>query len=209
MGNADRLIRMIRSRSYNPDKIALGIMAICHEFFYERNWGLEPDCSQWVQEANFDHKLFSMRCDAILYCTTGDPKASWHYIQPLNTNERLGLLEELLDYYLYTNYMFRKEDRDVSYKDMLDMDEWKEDPEGFLWTWNEYFGEETNFTSREEIIYHLCTSENVMEAGREYVELDAEWMDGVMYSERLEFLKKHDQFRSTIVHPGYHPNSYG
>lgn len=193
MGKADLLVQGIRAKSYDPENVALGILAIVEEFYFGRNIMCEPDCSQWVQDANEDMQQFNERCDALMYCTSGDPKASWHFIQVLKPHERVELMGELLDYFLYSFYMFKKEEEGVPFQKQLYWEAWKNNPEGFVWTWNKYWDEDCGFETREEVIHHFCTSEHVKEAGIAFKKVDSEWMDGFTYSQRLEWLKKHHE----------------
>ena len=163
MGKADLFIQGVRAKSYDPEKVALGLMALSAVFFSDRHLMLEPDCSQWTQDVNDDQEAFDKRCDALMFLTSGDPRAGWWHLQPLDLEERVSLVKEILTYQLYSVLFAGGKDMPFS--------QFYDDPKGLVKCWDTYFETESGFEHADDIVHHICSNEDVHEVGSEFLQL--------------------------------------
>ena len=119
---------------------------------------MEPDCSGWTQEVNYDHDYFERRCDALMYLTSGDMRAAYPFLKKIPKEDHVSLMLEVLD---FTFFMMAID------KPNYDYDTWLEDDKTFVECWDEYFDYKSSFKSRDDIIHHLCTNDLVKEAGED------------------------------------------
>ena len=161
MGKADLFIQGIRAKSYDPEKVVLGLMALGDAFFSHRHFMLEPDCSQWTQDVNHSNEAFERRCDALMFLTSGDPRAAWWHLQPLDLEERVSLVKEILTYQLYSVLFAGGEDMPFS--------QFYDDPKGLIKCWDSYFEVESGFEHADDIVHHICTDEDVHEVGSDFL----------------------------------------
>lgn len=172
MSKADAYLQPYLAKSYSQEGLDKGLMALSYLFFYDRYNMMEPDVSSWVQDHDEnDPNRFERRCDALMYLTSGDPRCAWWYIQPLSFQERLELIEEVLDVVLYPLVM-----------DEVDYQSFRSQQKYTPKAWDMYFEEECGFKTRKSLIHHICSNKNFHEIGEEFYNIGnscelSDWFD--------------------------------
>jgi len=135
-------------------------MALTHDIFYEKYFLLEPDCSVWVQEVNDDMEAFTRRCQALTHVTAGEPRSAWYFIQELSLEERIGLINEIINFDLILADL-----EDEKAKDR-DFDLYSE--ACISWIAHE------EVWDCSEIALDLCNDMGILEAGYDFLEMAEE-----------------------------------